>query len=236
MRGILACAILGSFVLAAPFNHTTGVVNDKQEVSVYDGNRSLVPHGNDTEGAARNVSLYNAFHDWCFRGGQLTVVAYVYYSLWSLKPGSPPAPPAPPALPAPVAPPEVVQRDAISCIQTLEKRVDGCADKKWEVSYGECKCMAVFGSDIDNQGTKTSGLFQELINELYVYGVGVREGVVMDYGAGTPQLIGIGVGCGQDWTGLNELYSHWQSGYEASGAAQKKTMNVKIVVNTRDEL
>jgi len=226
MRGILACAILGSSVLAAPFNHTTGVVNDKQEVSVYDGNRSLVPHGNDTEGAARNVSLLvNTFNDWCYRGAKIYIAAYAYYTLTLLKPDLPP-----------VAPPEVVQRDAIRCVETLEKRVDGCADKHWEVSYGECKCMAVFGSDIDNQGTKTSGLFQELIDEINVYGVGVREGVVMDYGAGTPQLIGIGVGCSQGWTGLNELYSHWLSGYEASGAVQKKHMNVRIVVNTRDEL
>jgi len=228
MRGILACAILGSFVLAAPFNHTTGVVNDKQEVSVHDGNRSLVPHGNDTEGAARNMSLLvNTFNDWCYRGAKISIIAYAYYSLWPLKPDPPPAP---------EVHPEVVQRDAISCIQTLEKRVDGCVDKKWVASYGECKCMAVFGSDIDNQGTKTSGLFQELIDEIYVYGIRVREGVVMDYGAGTSQLIGIGVGCGQDWTDLNELSSHWLSGYEASGAAQKKNKNVKIVVNIRDEL
>jgi len=237
VRRILICALFGSSVLAAPFNHTTGVVNDKQEVNVHDGNRSLVPHGNYTEGAARNVSLYDyTFREWCVIGAQLSVAGYVYYYLMSLEPDPRPAPPAPPAPPVPVVPPEVMRRDSVRCIEVLKTKVNDCTEKRWVAAFGECKCVAMFGSEVANKGTSASGLFQIMIDAIIEDGLRAKNAVVMDFGAGTPHLVGVGVGCGKDWTDLLHLYDHWDSGYGASGADEQKSTSATIVVTNKDEL
>ncbi|KAK3819657.1 MAG: hypothetical protein J3Q66DRAFT_428262 [Benniella sp.] len=233
MRGILACAIFGSFVLAVPFNHTTGVFNDKQEVRVYDGNRSLVPHGNYNESAARNVSLYNDRLEVCAHFAVIAV-ALAWYG-YSNIPRPPPAPPAPPA---PVIPRDVMLLDSVRCLEVLQtKVVDGCTNQRWQATFGYCKCIAMFGSEVDNKGTGTSGLFQMMTNSIKEEGLRDKNAFVIDFGAGTPHLIGVGVGCGPDWTGLLDLFTQWESGSRASGGDEQKTIDAKIVVHARgDEL
>ncbi|KAK3819655.1 MAG: hypothetical protein J3Q66DRAFT_367739 [Benniella sp.] len=235
MRGILACAIFGSFVLAVPFNHTTGVVNDKQEVRVYDGNRSLVPHGNYNESAARNVSLYNDPLEVCAHFVALAVVL-VWHGYVNV-PKPPPAPPALPAPPAPVIPQDVMLRNSVRCLEVLQTNVvDGCTDKRWQATFGYCKCVAMFGSEVDNKGTGTSGLFQMMTNAITEEGLSDKNAFVIDFGVGTPHLIGVGVGCGPDWTGLLDLFTQWESGNPASGGDEQKTIDAKIMIRVRDEL
>ncbi|KAK3819659.1 MAG: hypothetical protein J3Q66DRAFT_367743 [Benniella sp.] len=232
MRGILACAIFGSFVLAVPFNHTTGVVNDKQEVRVYDGNRSLVPHGNYNGSAARNVSLYDeaAILACAYFAGLGVMFAVNYYIHL---PGPPPPPPPPP-----VIPPDLLQRDSVRCLEVLQtKVVAGCTDKRWQASFGHCKCIAMFGNEVDNKGTGTSGLFQVAVNTVKEDGLRGKNAFTMDFGAGTPHFTGIAVGCGPDWTGLLDLYTQWESGSPAIGGDEQRTLDAKIVVRARgDEL
>ncbi|KAK3819658.1 MAG: hypothetical protein J3Q66DRAFT_399119 [Benniella sp.] len=231
IRGILACAIFGSFVLAVPFNHTTGVVNDKQEVRVYDGNRSLVPHGNYNEGAARNVSLYNTPLVVCAKFAVMSVMLVFHgYMMGIIRLPDPP--------PTPLIPPDLMLRDSVRCLEMLQTNVvAGCTDKHWEASIGHCKCVAMFGSEIDNKGTGTSGLFQIMINAIKEDGLRDKNAVAMDFGAGTPHFTGIAVGCGPDWTGLLDLYAQWESGSPAIGADEQRTLDAKIVVHARgDEL
>ncbi|KAK3819656.1 MAG: hypothetical protein J3Q66DRAFT_399117 [Benniella sp.] len=241
MRGILACAIFGSFVLAVPFNHTTGVVNDKQEVRVYDGNRSLVPHGNYNKGAARNVSLYDDDTNpvgTILACAHFAAIAVMLVFTAYIKRSPIPPPPAPPAPPAPVIPQDVMLLDSVRCLQVLQTNVvDGCTDKRWQATFGYCKCVAMFGSEIDNKGTGTSGLFQMMTNAIKAEGLRDKNAFVIDFGAGTPHLIGVGVGCGPDWTGLLDLFTQWESGNPASGGDEQKTIDAKIVVRARgDEL
>ncbi|KAF9363133.1 hypothetical protein BGX34_004790 [Mortierella sp. NVP85] len=235
VRRILACAIFGSFVLAAPFNQTIGVVNDKQKVSVHDKDRSLVPHRNYTEGAARNVSLYDDEYEvnWCVQGAKMVAAFFLYNYLMTPPPPRPPAPPPPP----PVVPAEVMRRDSVRCLQVLQTRtVEGCSAKQWQASFGSCNCVAMFGSQVDNKGTGTSGLFQIMINAINEDGLRYKNAVVMEFGAGTPHLTGIGVSCSQDWTGLLGLFTQWQSGHGASGADERRSIDAKIGVRTIDEL